>query len=50
MAMILPCLASWIVVKVPPMTKKDLMANILENSNLPREEAEQIMESVLDII
>lgn len=32
------------------MTKKDLVNNIQEQSNLLKKEAEQVMESVLDII
>jgi len=38
------------VVKVLPMTKKDLIENVRASSNLQRKEAEGIVESVLDII
>lgn len=38
------------VVKVLPMTKKDLIENVRANSNFQRKEAEGIVESVLDII
>jgi len=38
------------VIRIPPMTKKDLIENVRSNSNLQRKEAEEIVEYFLDII
>lgn len=38
------------VIKIPPMTKRDLVENVRSTSNLQRKEAEEIVESILDIL
>lgn len=38
------------VIEIPPMTKRDLNENVRSTSNLQRKEAEEIVESILDII
>lgn len=38
------------VIRIPPMTKKDLIENVRSNSNLQRKEAEEIVDSFLDIM
>jgi integration host factor subunit alpha len=42
--------ASSFMLQEHPMTKKDLIENVRSNSNLQRKEAEEIVESFLDII
>lgn len=44
------CHAAFFVVIIPDMTKKDLFENVSSCCDIPRKEAEQAVESVLDII
>lgn len=38
------------VIKIPPMTKKDLIEKVRDISGFQRKEAEEMVESILDII
>lgn len=44
------CFAGIFVVKILPMTKKELIENVSSSCVVPRKEAEELVESVLEII